>query len=227
MIAVLLGWTSAWAAQSGTPGATTPGQGAGPGAARPQPGSRTPPRAARATNPEPGRGTAVIRGQVVAADSGTPIRRAQVRVSGVGMRDSRLATTDAQGRFEVRELVAGRYTLTASKGGFVTLQYGQRRPAESGMPLEVGDAQTLDRLIVALPRGSVIGGRITDEFGEPVVNAAVSAWRYAFVGGTRRLVRAGARDTTDDQGTVPSVRARAWRLHRQRRAADERGHGSG
>jgi hypothetical protein len=142
----------------------------------------------------------VIRGQVVAADSGTPIRRAQVRVSGVGMRDSRLATTDAQGRFELRELAAGRYTLTASKGGFVTLQYGQRRPAESGTPLEVGDAQILDRLIVALPRGSVIAGRITDEFGEPVVNAAVSAWRYAFVGGARRLVRAGARDTTDDQG---------------------------
>jgi hypothetical protein len=136
----------------------------------------------------------------VAADSATPIRRAQVRISGVGIRESRLATTDGQGRFEIRELVAGRYTLTASKGGFVTLQYGQRRPGESGTPLELGDAQTLDRLVVALPRGSVISGRITDEFGEPVVNAAVTAWRYAFVGGSRRLVRAGARDTTDDQG---------------------------
>jgi len=200
-IAVLLGWSTAWAAQSGTPGAVRPGQGAGPGTVRPQPGTRTPPRAARAPNPEPGRGTSLIRGQVVAADSGTPIRRAQVRVSGVGMRDSRLATTDAQGRFEIRDLTAGRYTLTASKGGFVTLQYGQRRPAESGTPLELADAQMLDRLIVALPRGSVISGRITDEFGEPVVNAAGSAWRYAFVGGSQRLVRAGARDTTDDQGT--------------------------
>ena len=114
-----------------------------------------------------------------------------MRVSGVGLRESRVATTDAQGRFEVRELAAGRYTLTASKGGFVTLQYGQRRPGESGTPLELGDAQTLDKLIIGLPRGSVISGRITDEFGEPVVNAAVTAWRYAFVGGTRRLVRAG------------------------------------
>ena len=142
----------------------------------------------------------MLRGQIVAADSGSPIRRAQVRVSGVGLRESRVATTDAQGRFEVRELAAGRYTLTASKGGFVTLQYGQRRPGESGTPLEIGDAQTLDKLIIGLPRGSVISGRITDEFGEPVVNAAVTAWHYAFVGGTRRLVRAGARDTTDDQG---------------------------
>ena len=196
--AVLFTWTSASATQSQTPGATTPGQGAGPGAVRPQ-GARTPPRA-QAPNAEAGRGTAVLRGQIVAADSGTPIRRAQVRVSGVGLRDARVTTTDAQGRFEVRELAAGRYTLTASKGGFVTLQYGQRRPGESGTPLEIGDAQTLDKLIIGLPRGSVISGRITDEFGEPVVNAAVTAWRYAFVGGTRRLVRAGARDTTDDQG---------------------------
>ena len=47
----------------------------------------------------------------------------------------------------------------------------------------------------------MIGGRITDEFGEPLVNAAVTALRYAFVGGARRLVPAGARDTTDDQGS--------------------------
>jgi hypothetical protein len=137
---------------------------------------------------------------VVVADTGTPIRRAQVRVSGQTIREARLATTDAQGRFEIRELAAGRYTLSASKGGFVTLQYGQRRPGESGTPLDLADGQTLDKLIIGLPRGSVIGGRIADEFGEPVANAAVVAFRYAYVGGTRRLVPAGARDTTDDQG---------------------------
>lgn len=197
VVAVLAMSASVWAAQSAPTAPTRPGPGAEPGAARP--GQRTPARAAPDT-PEAGRGTAVLRGQVVAADSGTPIRRAQVRVSGLGLRDARVATTDAQGRFEVRELAAGRYTLTASKGGFVTLQYGQRRPGESGTPLELGDAQTLDKVIVGLPRGSVITGRITDEFGEPVVNAAVTAWHYAFVGGTRRLVPAGARDTTDDQG---------------------------
>jgi protocatechuate 3,4-dioxygenase beta subunit len=185
-------------------GAPAPGQpvrpGSGQGTSRPQPGTRTPPRATPPPGAEAAKGTAVLKGQVVAADTGTPIRRAQVRISGIGLRESRLATTDAQGRFEIRELTGGRYTLTASKGGFVTLQYGQRRPGESGTPLELADAQTLDRLMVALPRGSVIGGRITDEFGEPIVNAAVTAWRYAYVGGARRLVRAGARDTTDDQG---------------------------
>ncbi|MDH4062753.1 MAG: carboxypeptidase-like regulatory domain-containing protein [Acidobacteriota bacterium] len=164
-------------------------------------GAQLPPRAGRFAEPlDAAKGTAVLRGQILAADTGTPIRRAQVRASAQNVRQSRLAVTDAEGRFEIRDLVAARYTLTASKGGFVTLQYGQRRPGESGTPLEVVDGQTLDKLVIGLPRGSVIGGRVTDEYGEPVANAAVMALRYAYAGGARRLVPAGARDTTDDQG---------------------------
>ena len=144
-----------------------------------------------------------MRGMIVAADNGSPIRRAQVRVTSPDAREGRVATTDAQGRFEIKELPAGRYTMTASKGGFVSLQYGQRRPSESGTPIELGDGQTMDKLAIALPRGSVLGGRITDEFGEPVANASVSAWRYGYRG-RRAAHDAGAgrtsRDTTDDQG---------------------------
>ena len=188
-------WCLLWAGVAA--GQTT----AGPGETRPQGGGPRAPARAAPLNPGAAQGTAVLRGQVVAADTGTPIRRAQVRVSGQSVREARISITDGQGRFEIRDLAAGRYTLTASKGGFVTLQYGQRRPGESGTPLDLADGQALDKLLVGLPRGSVIGGRITDEFGEPLVNAAVTALRYAFVGGARRLVPAGARDTTDDQGS--------------------------
>ena len=145
----------------------------------------------------------MLRGQIVTADNGSPIRRAQVRVMSPNARESRVATTDGQGRFEIRELPAGRYTMTASKGGFVSLQFGQRRPSESGTPIELGDGQTLDKITIALPRGSVLGGRITDEFGEPVANASVTAFRYGYAGGARRMMPAqgsNARDTTDDQG---------------------------
>ena len=144
-----------------------------------------------------------MRGQIVAADSGSPIRRAQVRVFSAEARDGRIATTDAPGRFEIKELAGGRYTMTASKGGFVSLQYGQRRPSESGTPIELADGQTLDKLSIALPRGSVLGGRITDEFGEPVANATVVAFRYGYAAGARRIMPVGnasSRDTTDDQG---------------------------
>ena len=182
-------------AQGGAAGGQ-PGQGAG-AAGR---GQR--PARAQPVQSEAPRGTAILRGQVIAADNGTPIRRAQVRVASPEIRESRVAATDAQGRFEIKELPAGRYTMTASKGGFVAVQYGQRRPSESGTPIELGDGQTLDKIAIALPRGSVLGGRITDEFGEPVANASVTAWRYGYAGGARRLTPAGqnARDTTDDQG---------------------------
>jgi len=114
-----------------------------------------------------------------------------VRVNAPDVRESRVATTDQQGRFEIKELPAGRYTMTASKGGFVSLQYGQRRPSESGTPIELGEGQTLEKIAIALPRGSVLGGRITDEFGEPVANASVTALRYGYAGGARRMMPAG------------------------------------
>ena len=179
-------------------------QGAGGGQQQPQGAAGRGQRPMRAM-PQPAdapRGTSIIRGQVVAADNGSPIRRAQVRVNAPDVRESRVATTDQQGRFEIKELPAGRYTMTASKGGFVSLQYGQRRPSESGTPIELGEGQTLEKIAIALPRGSVLGGRITDEFGEPVANASVTALRYGYAGGARRMMPAGqnSRDTTDDQG---------------------------
>ena len=178
------------------------GGGQGPGGLGGAQGPRGQARATPARVDAP-RGTAAIRGQVVSADNGSPIRRAQVRIASPETRESRLAATDAQGRFEIKELPAGRYTMTASKGGFVSLQYGQRRPSESGTPIELADGQTLDKLQIALPRGSVLGGRITDEFGEAVANASVIAMRYSYAAGGRRLTPAAgsnSRDTTDDQG---------------------------
>ena len=182
--------------------ASAQGPGGGLGPAQGAAGRGQRPLRAQPQRVDAPRGTSVLRGQIVAADNGAPIRRAQVRITSPDARESRVATTDQQGRFEIKELPAGRYTLTASKGGFVALQYGQRRPSESGTPLELGDGQMIDKIAIALPRGSVLGGRITDEFGEPVANASVSAWRYGFVGGARRMMPAGqnSRDTTDDLG---------------------------
>src|SRR5262249_49926766 len=70
-------------------------------------------------------GPARIRGRVAAADTGAPIRKAQIRAMSPETRDNRLATTDAQGYYEFKELPAGRYTLMANKGSYVSLQYGQ------------------------------------------------------------------------------------------------------
>lgn len=163
-------------------------------------GQRTPPRMIQPGQQAPV-GTAVLRGVVVAADTGAPIRRAQVRASAPGAQETRTTLTDEQGRFELRELAGGRYTITASKGGFITLQYGQRRPSEPGTPVDLAAGQTIEKLVVGLPRGSVITGRIVDEFGEPLTGAQVRVLRYGYAAGARRLLPAGQSDRTDDQGT--------------------------
>src|SRR5688572_6033196 len=163
----------------------------GPGAVPPRDRART-----------AAKGTASIRGRVTAAGTTTPLRRAQVAVfSTEGGLGRFTTTTNGEGRYEVLELPAGRYSITVTKGGYVSLQYGQRRPFEPGTPVALADGQALTGLDLALPRGSVITGRITDEFGEPVAGAQVSAQRYQYgPDGQRRLFQTGSLMTTDDLG---------------------------
>lgn len=148
-------------------------------------------------------GTARLAGRVLSAETGRPLRRAVVRVMSPELRESRAASTDTDGRWAIGDLPAGRYTVMISKGGYVALQYGQRRPFEQGTPIELADRQTLEKVDVSLPKGSVITGRIVDEFGEPIAGARIAAMRQRFVQGGRRLVPAGSMgtfDQTDDMG---------------------------
>jgi hypothetical protein len=110
-------------------------------------------------------------------DNGRPIRRAVIRASSAELRDGRSVSTDAEGRWELREMPAGRFTLSVTKGGYVPLAYGQRRPFETGKTVEVAEGATVDKLDVALPRGGAVTGRVVDEFGEAVTGASV--WHRA------------------------------------------------
>jgi len=183
--------------QAPQPGAPTPGQPT-------QPGQQTPTRMpARPLRPgeAPPKGTAIIRGMVVAADTGAPLRRVQVRAMSPETRGGGVTSTGQDGRFEIKDLPAGRYSVSASKGAFVTIQYGQRRPSEPGTPIDLADGQIAEKVTFSLSRGAVIAGRIVDESGEAMSGVNVQAMRYAFVAGSRRLTPAGGvGDRTDDQG---------------------------
>ena len=69
----------------------------------------------------PAAGTGVIRGRVVRADTGEPLRRVQVRIDEWSAKDQRptATMTDAEGRYELNQLPAGSYHLKATRGGDV------------------------------------------------------------------------------------------------------------
>ena len=112
-------------------------------------------------------GTAILRGHVFAADTGQPLRKAQVRIFANEIRENRTTTTDESGVFEFKELRAGRYTVSASKGSYVGVSYGQLRPTDAPKLLDILNNQLVERVDLSLPRGSVVRGRVVDEFGEP------------------------------------------------------------
>jgi hypothetical protein len=144
-------------------------------------------------------GTASIRGLVTAADTNSPVRRAQVRATSPETRSARLGTTDADGRFELKDLPAGRWTISATKGGFVAQQFGQRHPFEAVEPIELKDGQRLSANFT-LSRGSVITGRVSDEFGDPITGARVQVLRSQMQQGRRRLTPIANNAQTDDTG---------------------------
>src|SRR5688500_4941181 len=177
-------------------------QGPGPGGRGVPPDGRggrfggLPPR----DNAQTPTGTAKISGRVVAADTGSPIRRAQISINSRDAQFNRNVATDNDGRYEFTGLSEGRYRLFVSKAGYVALEYGQARPFEAGKPLDIATGQVLEKIDFGLPRGSAITGRITDEFGDPITDVQVQALRYQFLNGERQLVDAGRTAQTDDLG---------------------------
>lgn len=149
------------------------------------------------------KGTASIKGTVTAADSGRPMRRVQVNVSSAELGDARSISTTAKGTFEFKDLPAGRYTVSAGRPGFISLQYGQRRPGEPGRPIQLADGQHFSAADFALPRTSSISGRVTDEVGDPLPAVGIMPAQWKYFRGRRQLVRVPGGlsfNQTDDTG---------------------------
>ena len=142
--------------------------------------------------------TASINGLVTAADTGAPVRGAEVRLSSRSSYN-RLATTDGDGVFSMRDLPSGEYQLTVSRAGFTPLIFGQRRPLETPTPINLSEGESFTANL-ALTRGGAIHGRVIDEFGEPVAGTRVQVLRSRMVRGQRRLQTMGPGDQTDDTG---------------------------
>lgn len=147
-----------------------------------------------------------ISGHVVAADTGRPISRARVNLTSP-QGGGKSTLTDNAGAYELTEIPEGRFTLQASKSGFLALQYGQRRPLQPGTPIQLAVGQALKSVDFRLPRGGAIAGRVLDENNDAMPGIQVQVLEYRYAQGAKTLVPAGNAQT-DDRGEY-----RVWGLN--------------
>jgi protocatechuate 3,4-dioxygenase beta subunit len=124
----------------------------------------------------------------------------------VSMGRPKTATTDAQGMFEFTGLPAGTYRLIANpnqySAQYLGISYGAKKAnapgsTDPGQPIQLTDGQSFAAAI-ALPKGAVIAGHVTDENGDAL--ARVQVYTLFFPQGSTRPQRSGGNASTDDLG---------------------------
>jgi len=155
-----------------------------------------PPRQSNGARPSSGVEGGTIRGRVLVAGSDLPIGGAAVTVrSGDPSRSRTLITLD-DGTFVATGLAEGRYVIVASKAGYVTTSLGQQSFSEP-TAVAIQRGQGAAGLIIRLPKGSRITGRVSNTRNEPVVGAIVDILRYRWVDHQLRLVPIRTTQTND------------------------------
>jgi len=144
---------------------------------------------------------AEILGQVFDATTGQPLKKAWVtaRSADRGGRGGSTAVTNAEGRFVLRDLDAGRYLLSSQRNGYVSQSYGQKNAGEQGTTISLNAGQKLTDITFRLIQGGVISGRVVDEDSEPLSRVQVQALQFRYMQGRRRLLPAGMA-LSDDRG---------------------------
>jgi protocatechuate 3,4-dioxygenase beta subunit/5-hydroxyisourate hydrolase-like protein (transthyretin family) len=145
--------------------------------------------------------TCRVSGMVVKLADGAPLRNATVQLENGEDREHTIATkTATDGRFELKNIPAGRYKLYVWRNGFVETEYGKKKPSDPGAAFSLSPGEIKKDLVFRLIPAAVITGRVFDEDGEAVPNATVTASRETYHEGRRTLATA-AYASTDDLGS--------------------------
>lgn len=142
--------------------------------------------------------TGTVEGKVSNPLTGSPVRKALVRI-GKDPTDSRYqTTTDANGRYSISGIAPGRYHLWVQRPGLLPTVYGARGPNRPGKFITVAAGETKKDIDVLVEAPAVITGHIFDEEGEPL-GVPVILWRVVWRSGQKTLEQAGG-GATDDEG---------------------------
>jgi len=155
-------------------------------------------------------GTAVIQGRVIAGDTGLPLPGAGVQLVSedtVRTGTARRVAADARGWFEIRNLAPGAYRLIASPPDDKPMYLSTDRPSKGAAVFELEADEIRRDEDFALPRAGAIGGRVSDQFGQPVAGAAVRVFARGSGGRLLPVPSPFSASVSDDHG-----RYRAWGL---------------
>lgn len=141
-----------------------------------------------------------IGGLVTRADTALPMEFARVELySDDGTQEIAIGMTSADGRFEIQDVLPGRYRLIADANGFLRQEFGASSPTRPGTPVTVGLSQRLRNIDFKLIPIGVISGRVLDEDSKPLPGTVVEAMKTGYRDGERRLM-AVKRTTADRSG---------------------------
>src|SRR5262245_24372106 len=173
----------------------------------------------------PANGTAIIKGRVIDAQTGSGLARARVRLQGFAP-DRPAATTDDRGAFEITNVPAGPVFLIVDRAGYMGTRYPEVGQTIRGnlRPLTVTDGQILDGVNVPLFRGSVIVGRVLDQYGEPAESVTIQILRVPASGHGRPQQRGSAQTNDLGEFRIPRLEPGSYLLRAMsRNNADEPG----
>jgi protocatechuate 3,4-dioxygenase beta subunit len=139
-----------------------------------------------------------------AAARGLPIQAQGIQnivTRAVGTQTWPMVTTDADGRYEFRDIRPGRYTVRAVREGFFGRPVNGAYPPTVWSDIVVAEKES-KQVPLALVQGATIEGRVNDVAGTALPNATVQVYSVAYQTGFALLqpAIAGAAKTTDARG---------------------------
>ena len=167
------------------------------------------PQPAGVIQPAP-KGTGLVVGQVVDADSGRPIPGVMVSFTSNlpatpeealpgAVPQTRRVIANGEGRFMFHSVAPGRVSLSAQAASYIPASPGQRRPSGPSQPLMLAEDERVTSVTIRMWKYAAVEGRVIDENNEPVVGTQVRVWRREWAGGRLRMTP-GLNSITDDRG---------------------------